>query len=286
MTDINSEILKKLDRIEPFPAVNAKLIELLNNPESETGEIVRVLNMDESLTAKVIKLANSPVFGGLRKLSSIEEAVVSIGRNSIINFAVSDSFGDIQSSGRGYDYKKGELWKHSLATAMASQRLVEVTGFPQKNLLFTTAVLHDIGKTFLDEYIKDKRKEIRGALSRSGTTLTSAEIDVLGCSHPQIGGMVLEKWNFPEEISKAVRFHHEPQNVPGSKDLTYHIYLSDIICMMVGFGLDIGGLSYSARQEVFDMYDINETQLQGIFAGLLDDIHDIEKWLNVSFDYD
>jgi putative nucleotidyltransferase with HDIG domain len=236
------------------------------------------------LTFRVLRLANSAYYRrGDVEITSIGEALVRLGNNALINMVIAESCSRyFNAAGEGYDLKRGELWRHSIACALVSQRLADKTGFKDREMLFTACIMHDMGKTLQDDFVNRKKQDIIHRLKDSGVTFTQAEMEVLGYSHAEIGARVLEKWEFPEDIVSAVRYHHEPSRTVKNKKLVYHVYLSDIICLMMGIGLGLGGLSYESQKEVFDLFSLSEADVQMLFVNLIEEMAKAEDWLRMS----
>ncbi|MFH0919577.1 MAG: HDOD domain-containing protein [Fibrobacterota bacterium] len=279
--EILTEVLDKINNIPPMPSVVMKILALLRNPSANIRDIVSVVRLDEKLTFQVLKLANSAHYNRTQqRVSSIDEALIRLGNNTLINIVLAKSCsGYFSGAGEGYDLRQGELWRHSIACALMSQRLADRTGFQQRELLFTTCMLHDVGKVILDAFITKKRGEIQTALDKEHVTFTRAEMDVLGISHSEIGARLLEKWNFPLEIISAVRYHHEPERAVNAKKLAYHVSLSDLLCLMLGIGLGLGGLSYESQAEVFNMFQLTEADVQRLFVTLLEELRHADELL-------
>ncbi|HVQ36940.1 MAG TPA: diguanylate cyclase [Pyrinomonadaceae bacterium] len=75
-------------------------------------------------------------------------------------------------------------------------RLLKV-GEPEVKALFAGALLHDIGKLAVPEYILNKPGK-----------LTEAEFAKMKI-HPTVGGDILRRVNFPYPVEDIVRYHHE-----------------------------------------------------------------------------
>jgi diguanylate cyclase (GGDEF)-like protein/putative nucleotidyltransferase with HDIG domain len=75
-------------------------------------------------------------------------------------------------------------------------RLFDVTP-PEVQALFAGALLHDIGKLAVPEYILNKPGK-----------LTQAEFAKMKI-HPTVGGDILKRVNFPYPVEDIVRYHHE-----------------------------------------------------------------------------
>ena len=60
----------------------------------------------------------------------------------------------------GYESPEGELWDHSLRSAIACRELAKFTkGKVNPGLAFTAGLLHDIGKSIISEFLFGSTKE-------------------------------------------------------------------------------------------------------------------------------
>lgn len=97
------------------------------------------------------------------------------------------------------DLRDPQTSGHSARVAQYTRALAEQLGLPKKQIddLHVAALFHDIGKIGLSERI----------LNKSGP-LTIAEIRKIR-EHPVTGYEVAVKADLPEEIARAIRYHHE-----------------------------------------------------------------------------
>ncbi len=278
-------ILDNLEDVPPIPSIVLKVLSITRDPDASVKDLARVIKIDETLTFKVLKMANSTFYNPSgRNITTIDDAMVKLGNNALINIVVAQSCSSaFQKAGEGYELQRGELWKHSIACALLSQRLADKTGFKDRDLLFTACIIHDIGKTLLDAFTSLRKTELTNLIDNGLITFTQAEIEILGFSHPEVGGRILEKWKFPESIVAAVRHHHDPSKAPEAhRRLVYHVYLSDLLCLMMGIGLGLDGLSYECKDEVLDMFSLTETDIQTLMVDLAGELEKAEEWIGLT----
>ncbi len=279
--DTINEILARVERLKPIPALALRIINAAGNPDTPISQIVSLIKMDEILTAKILKRANSVYHKRLAAaVNSIDDAVLNLGFHNIVNIVLAETAGDhLINVGDGYGIARGELWRHSVACAAVAMRLSKLTGFSEVEPLFTSCIVHDIGKSVLDFFIAEKRAEIRGTASIGKASFTKVEIEMLGFDHASIGALILEKWALPESIVSAVRWHHEPENGGDFSELAWHVHISDLICLMVGVGLGVDGLSYEGRMERLSKYGIKEADLQKLLIIAIEELEHADKLL-------
>ena len=52
-----------------------------------------------------------------------------------------------------------------------------------------------------------------------------------GMNHAELGALIAEKWNFPDSLIAAIRYHHDPASAPAEfKNLADSVYLANMFC--------------------------------------------------------
>jgi len=229
-------ILTKIKSFPSMPRAAIKLRELLAKDNVEVVEIEKILRQDPGLAANVLRLANSAFFGVPRKVETLKHAVTLLGVRRFAQIAVSASMSkNLDKAVEGYDLSPGELWLHSIAVSNTAQALARFKNFSETDDVFTPALLHDMGKLVLDQFVRAEQAKIK-SITAKGVALEVAEHMVLGTNHAEIGALILSKWSFPQEIVNAVRWHHNPERnkqATAKSDITY---LANLMCQPKGNG--------------------------------------------------
>lgn len=213
-----------------MPATGAKMLRMLEDPETGVDEIEAMLRHDPGLTGNVLKLANSAYFGIPAKVSSVKQGILLLGLKKLIQLVIASCVNSVMDKPvPGYDLPPGNLWRHSIAVSIAAEALVK----DKKNIdaedVFTPALLHDIGKLILGHFIKDELDDIEKIVSE-GVAYVVAEDMVLGTDHAQVGAQVLTQWSFPRDVIEAVRWHHDPDFPEKATAPVDVVYLSNLLC--------------------------------------------------------
>ncbi|RLA85133.1 MAG: HDOD domain-containing protein [Deltaproteobacteria bacterium] len=261
------EILSKVQQLPPFPQVALKVLEMVGR-EAPFKEIARVIELDEGFTAEILKICNSPFFGLSRKISSVQEAVVYLGEKYLLEIVTrTASKKYFEAAHRGYDLQRGELWRHAVACAVASDLLQERLGRGKDLALFTASLLHDIGKVVLSSYVADGLKEILERV-RAGKPFIEAEKEVIGMDHATLGGMIAKRWNFPEEIIDAILYHHNPKEA--KTEYAAKVHIADVLCSTLGIGAGNDELSEKIDSEVLKGLGLSGKDLMEMLVELQD----------------
>jgi len=277
------KIIQSVDSIPAFPSVTNKIMSLVTREDYAITDLVKLIEYDQSIAANVIKMSNSAYFGARHKIKTIHDAVVYLGQQNLIHL--------VQTAGASRFYRKAsggyaqparDLWKHSVAVAIMSQILSQKILQQVNPTLYAAALLHDIGKVFLGEYVQQSIQKIEKLVEQDGRSFLEGEKEVLGIDHAELGEMIAHHWNFPEEIREGIAYHHRPNLGQGENIIPWLVYLADQLCLMLG-GVNGGvdGLAYRGMEESLTRFNLKNTDLEKSIITFYDLMQEAEDVLNV-----
>lgn len=258
------EFVKQIKTLPPGPRVLSQLLSALRKPDIDSSEVVGLISFDPALTSKVLQRCNCAIYGQTQPVYDLEQAVMRLGFNQIYRLvATVVAEAALSSPQAGYGIGAGELWEHSAATAVAARLLARY--FPaDENLLFTAALLHDIGKLMLSAYLEGKYELIVSETESSGFTLLETEKTLLGVEHAELGGRILAEWNFPESLVVGVRWHHAPMEAAPFEHLAASIHLADLIAHLAGHSQGHQCFAVNADSAPADLLGVTERDLESL----------------------
>ncbi len=223
---LTKQIVREIDRLPQFPENIVYLQQLINDPESEITDIARQISMDPSLTADLLKVVNSAQFMLPKRVDNIVEAVKLLGLRGLKNQLY--SYGTQKILDKGQE----QLWRHSYKTAFFAYNLAR--NLRKKDILddaYVGGILHDMGKIIFSSTHPELLDKITNFVKERDIRRNFIEDLAAGLNHAEIGGLIAEKWNFPEVLTQAIRFHHEPdQCSEENKEVVYTVYLANVLC--------------------------------------------------------
>ncbi len=226
--DLLSEtIVQEIDALPPFPENIVFLQKLINDPDSEITSIARQVSTDPSMTADILKLVNSAQFMLPRRVDNIVEAVKMVGLRGLKNLLYSYGTEKILKSQSG---NQKELWEHSYRTAFFAFQLARNLRRKQDLLddAYVGGILHDMGKIVFSNLHPNLLEKINNFSSDKGIPSQLFENLSAGMNHAEIGAKIAEKWNFPDALIQAIRYHHEPQECAKAyQDVVATVYLAN-----------------------------------------------------------
>lgn len=217
-----------------------KILNTIRNPATSAGELKELIEVDPPLCAKVLMRANSAYYGFKREISSIQDAIVFIGYNSVKELCLSMKVGRVFESEKSlFFYSRKALWTHSLATAICAKLLYRRELGERGDGIYSAALLHDIGVMVEEQFaFEDFKRAVK--ISAGKSDFLSAEKKVFGFGHPEVAERLAVQWNLPEWMGIAIGRHHNPElsmSLEGGVKLAANaVFASDIACRMNGLG--------------------------------------------------
>jgi putative nucleotidyltransferase with HDIG domain len=275
-----NKIASAIKSFPGMPGTAVKLLGLIDDPAMRVSQIEEILRHDPGLTANVLRLANSAYFGIPSKVGSIRQAVILLGLKRLIQMVIAACVSAIMDkSVPGYDLPPGELWRHSIAASVAAEGLVKVLKVEAAEEIFTAALLHDVGKLVLGDFVKDEFKQIETAVSQ-GISFEMAEKIVLGTNHAEVGARILTKWLLPSEIVNAVQFHHAPEASEQLSSMLDIVHAANFISMMIGIGIGRDGLQHQPSVEVIERLGLEPEHLEKVASQTMQWVKEFSEVLN------
>jgi putative nucleotidyltransferase with HDIG domain len=196
-----------------------------------------------------------------KKVDSISEAVKMVGIRGIKNLLY--SYGTQKILGDDTADKK-VLWEHSYKTAFYAYNLVK-NFRKDRNLLddvYVGGILHDMGKIIFSNVHPELLTKIKDFCSEKNLPASTFEDLAAGMNHAEIGALIAEKWNFPDGLVTAIKYHHDPGAASKDyKDLVYTVYLANMFCEY-----EAGNVSYDQMEPVVleDFGITSKKQIDGL----------------------
>jgi putative nucleotidyltransferase with HDIG domain len=227
---LTQTIVKEIETLPQFPDNIVSLQKLIQDPKAEITSIAREISVDPTMTADLLKLVNSAQFMLPKRVDNIVEAVKLVGIKSVGNLLY--SYGTQKILGEKYSEMRS-LWQHSYRAAFYAYYIAK-SFKKRKELLddvYVGGILHDLGQIVVASLHPDLLERITKVCRDKGIPTRMLENFFVGLNHAEVGALIAKKWNFPDQLINAIRFHHEPQRAPeDSRDIVYCVYLANAIC--------------------------------------------------------
>ncbi len=222
----------RIQNLPTLPTVLSKILATAADPDASALDLGEHIQADQSLSASLLKVVNSAYYGFYRQISSVTHAIVVLGfievRNMTLAATAFRTLGNDNS-----DFDRTQLWRHSLATALAAERLATRTRMKSEGV-FEAGLLHDIGKVVLDILYPERFEEAAHEAHQREVLIWQVEREFFGLDHAGAGGILGEHWNLPPSVVDAIRNHHAPEASKESPKLTAVTTVADYIATHAG----------------------------------------------------
>ena len=211
MITLNEQARVKLARLRELPTIPhimAEVLRAMEDPDISASKLAKIIEKDQSLTAKILKSANSPLYGFVRRISTIDLAIVVLGLNTIreivLSLVIYKFFAKIDP--KYFNVKA--FWEYSVFCGSTSKLMARKLGYRLAGEAFVAGLMHDVGILILVEYFENDYKKIFNISYTDKISELEAERQVLGFTHAEIGYWLAEKWNLPDPLCQAILHHH------------------------------------------------------------------------------
>ncbi|MCF8240171.1 MAG: HDOD domain-containing protein [Melioribacteraceae bacterium] len=239
-----ANVIYKLSAVHSLPTMPflvSEVTRLIDNPMTSAANLGRLIGKDQGMVTKILSVANSPLYGIPRRVSTIDFAIVILGFNHIKNIVIALSMMNAFKNISGKDFRLEKYWAHSLMTATAAKRIADDLGYQLGGEAFTAGLLHDLGIPIIYRYFRKEYMQIEKIISDLGGITEEGEENIIGATHSFIGHYLINQWNLPSEISSVVLQHHNPSaSIQNDKVLASIVHLADYLT----WKLDVGNFHW------------------------------------------
>jgi len=270
-------ILNRLTELPPMPQVMFKAREIMNDPTSGFRALADILEKDQAMATRVLRLSNSAYYGLAGKVTSVQHAAVLLGYKTVGEVvAMATSSKLLGDSLEGYKMNSGDLWKHSLAVAIASRLIAGKRYKDLENDAFSAGLIHDAGKIVLNKYVLERGNAFEEYMSDDQKSFLNAEKDILGFDHSEIAAEMCNLWKIPKSLISAICFHHYPAQ-SGDNTLASIVHVADSLSLMSGIGSGVDGMLYKMDQRAQEFLRLTEQDLREILDETVESVDKITE---------
>jgi len=269
---IQTRIRDSIQVLPILPAVVMKVIDLVDQDEVSAEQLQRTISMEPALSSKVLQLANSAYYGLSRQVSTIQQAVIVLGFQSIKNLVLGISAFQVLRSTKPVTPADLALWEHSFACAGVASEIAKWKrmSLSQVETIFMGGLLHDIGLLYLRQHANSDLQRLERT-ANDGITRHEAEQKALGIDHAEIGGLIADHWQLPVSLVRMISEHHASflQN-DEYHDMIACVELADAWIHQIDSAQDAGFAAPVASEDAVTWAKISDEQHDSIVSDVME----------------
>jgi len=238
MQTISPELSQKLanavDGMPAFPKSVEKILQLTRDVNCTPKDIVQVIDKDPVVTVKILKVVNSAYYSLPRQITSVNNAVVYLGFNTIKNLALAIAAIGMMPKHNAAGFDVDQYLLHSLSTAGIARKLASHLDDADPMDCFIGGLLHDFGKVVFAQFLPDEFRQALHLSQTNGSSLHEALRQTVGVDHALVGAMLVEKWHFAPELINTIS--HQYETTQFDTGLFACVFTANQISKHLGFG--------------------------------------------------
>ena len=207
------QAVRNLNSLPAMPVIAQKLMALKLDSEEGEKQMMLLIAQDPMISAKIIGLANSPLLGATRHITTVKDAAMMLGLTRVKSVATGIAVMSLVSKPIGR-FDPQELWLHNMSVAFAMLPVVRAMpgkNRPQDDQIFLAGMLHDIGYLALAHLDTQRSDDLHTRFIIEPDRLAiEVERELLEVTHDELGAELARHWNLPDEIVAVIRYHHQP----------------------------------------------------------------------------
>ena len=253
------DISKKIGRLPTLPGVAMKILRAMGRDTPDIREISEIISLDAPLSAKVLKMVNSPFYGLSNKITSVHQAMVYLGLNTVKNLALSFSLLRTFEHKNKSSFDYVQFSKDSLVGAIAAKLIAEKTNRQHGENAFFLGLLQNIGLPIMAESMPVQYEEVIIKIKSNSASLHEVESQLLGLNHMEVGEYVTHAWGLPAKLTVPIGAHHIPGRLTSGSDdiefLTKTLHLSSLYINL--FNGSDPKVNYAEIENCIRAYELN-----------------------------
>ncbi len=258
-------------QLPPLPEVATRVQQILSSDDPDMRELDQLLSQDPAIVAALLRLANSAVFGGLRRVEGLSTAIQRIGFRQLGAIVTGLSLKGHFSKGSGVKKELlGVLWDHSVTSGFAARAIALLVGADSEKA-FLAGLLHDSGKVLVLTAV-DKLEEHGFADPPTREVL----VELMDELHAELGYGVLTEWNLPEDVASIAKTH-EDENADSSDQVLACVKAANLITRKLGFHLQPDPEMSVVENPVIENLDLDDMTVATMMVEMEDHLLEMKQ---------
>ncbi len=204
--------LKATGQLPSPTGVALQILRMAQSDDVGVAEVSRLVQGDPALAGRILKLVNSALYAGARQITAISDAVVRLGLRTVWQVALGFSVISNYRRGRCKKFDYDGYWSHSLASAVAAQRIARSTRLTAPEEAFTCGLLCQTGRLALACVFPEAYSHVIEAARGDEAELLNLEQSTFALDHREFTAAILQDWGLPVLWVTAARYQEDPDD--------------------------------------------------------------------------
>lgn len=194
-----------------LPDIALKVRDAVSKGDASAQELAEMIATDPAISARLIQVVNSPLYRGTNEIKNIQMAVTRLGNSTIRTLITSLVMQQMfKPTSALLEHYFRTIWEQGVNVSAISRALAALVPHLNSDEAMLAGLIHQIGKLPILT-LAEKIPEFRDSPSRMEKLLEKA--------HPHVGKIIMDTWNFPQELKSVASDYVDFQrDHPGPAD--------------------------------------------------------------------
>jgi len=238
-----TKIISSLRSLPVMPNVYQEVIDVLAKPDCSSRQVGKIIARDIGMSSKILQVVNSAFYGRSSDIVDPVHAVVYLGLKTVEALILTQGIFSKLPDETANRFFVSALQEHCVrvgalaSTICLSEEMTE----EQAEAASMAGILHEAGKMVLITKFPDKCEEAIKISRQQQIPLYEVERDIIGVTHSELGGCLLDLWGLPNTMIESATFHHEPWLCSDNEfSIVSAVYAADALDHLLCCGLGDG----------------------------------------------
>ena len=211
----------------------------LRDPKSTSADIAEVMSMDADLTSRVMRTVNSLAYAPKTPIKHLEHAVTMLGNAELERIVMMIGAKMAMPKNIPTYVDMDAFWQRAGLRAVIARGLADLTSPTKAGLCFSAGFLQDFSVPIIASSKGKEYADVYKASAQSEKPLHEIEQEKFGWDHAELGALVCNEWELPEDIAAAISTQNEPEselrpdpvyyvsNLAGEDDEAWHSHFKE-----------------------------------------------------------
>ena len=184
----------------------------LREPTATSADIAEVMSMDPDLTSRVMRTVNSTAYAPRTPIKDLDHAVTMLGKAELERIVMMLGAKMAVPKNVPKYMDMDSFWQRAGLRAVIARGLAELVAPAKAGLCFSAGFLEDFSVPIIAASKGNEYADVYEESTDGTKPLHELEQEQFGWDHAELGALVCNEWDLPEEIAAAISTQNEPES--------------------------------------------------------------------------
>lgn len=184
----------------------------LRDTRATSADIAEAMSMDADLTSRVMRTVNSLAYAPKTRIKNLEHAVTMLGNAELERIVMMIGAKMTVPKNVPTYVDMDAFWQRAGLRAVIARGLANLMAPTQAGLCFSAGFLQDFSVPMIASSKGDEYADIYETSAQGKKPLHKIEQEKFGWDHAELGALVCNEWELPEDIAAAISAQNDPKS--------------------------------------------------------------------------